>query len=141
VNAQAPLISLVLSVKNGLPQLRKAIDAIRRQTYRNFEVIVQDGGSTDGSLQYLQSVGDLPKIEVVSQPDDGVGQAYNRGISRSHGDILCLTASDEYLDDDALEKGVAWFSAHPDAAVIYGAARLVDAEDRLVQIFFRFRLN
>lgn len=101
----SPLISLVLPVKNGLPHLQKTIDALRRQTYRNFELLVQDGGSTDGTLPYLDSIRDLPKIELVSQPDSGIGQAYNRGIARCQGDLVCLLASDEYLDNDALEKG------------------------------------
>ncbi len=131
-----PLISLVLAVKNGLPQLHKAIEALRRQTHRNFEVVVQDGGSTDGTLEYLRSIQDLPKIDIVSQPDNGVGQAYNRGVARSHGEIVLPIACDEYLDDDALQKGASWFATYPGAAVVYGAARLADADDRTVQVFF-----
>lgn len=131
-----PLVSLVLAVKNGLPQLNKTIEALRRQTYRNFELVVQDGRSTDGTLQYLQSIQDLPRMDVVSEADSGVGQAYNRGVARARGDLVLPIASDEYLDDDALQKGVSWFETYPDAAVIYGGARLADAQDRIVQVFF-----
>lgn len=131
-----PLVSLVLAVKNGLPHLQETIEAVRRQTYRNFEVIAQDGGSTDGSVQYLESVRDLPKLEVVSEPDQGHGQAFNRGISRCRGDIVCGIACDEYLDDDALQRAVGWCVKYPNAAVVYGAARLADSIGRITQVFF-----
>jgi hypothetical protein len=130
-----PLISLVLPVKNAMPHLANAIEALRRQTYRNFEVLVQDGGSSDGTLDYLKSVQDLPRLEIVSDPDRGVGQAYNRGIARAKGDLIGLIGADELLDDDALEKGVQWFERHPTAAVVYGGVRLVDETGRLVQVF------
>ena len=131
----SPLVSLVLSVKNGLPHLREAIRALQRQTYRNFEVVVQDGASTDGTVDYLRSVSDLPSIAIVSEPDSGIGQAYGRGVARAKGDFVCFIAADEYLDDDALEKGVQWFSKHPEAAVVYGGVRLIDAAGRLLQVF------
>ena len=138
-----PLISLVLAVKNGLPHLRKTIEAVRRQTYRRIELIVQDGGSTDGSLEFLQSIRGLPKLNVVSKPDSGIGQAYNRGISRSRGDIVAFVSCDEFFDDDALEKVVGWFMRQPDAPVIYGSVRLVNADERIVQVFVpsAFELN
>ena len=138
-----PLISLVLAVKNGLPHLRKTIEAVQRQTYRRFELIVQDGGSTDGSLEFLQSIRDLPKLKVVSEPDGGIGQAFNRGISRSRGDIVAFVSCDEFFDDDALEKAVGWFMRQPEAAAIYGSVRLMDADDRIVQVFIpsAFELN
>ena len=76
--ANSPLISLVLPVKNGMPHLQTAINALRRQTYRHFEVLVQDGGSTDGSLAYLESIRDLPAMEIVTAPDAGIGYVSSR---------------------------------------------------------------
>jgi glycosyltransferase len=133
----------VLAVKNGLPHLRKTIEAVQRQTYRRFELIVQDGGSTDGSLEFLQSIRDLPKLKVASEPDGGIGQAFNRGISRSSGDIVAFVSCDEFFDDDALEKAVGWFMRQPEAAAIYGSVRLIDTDDRIVQVFVpsAFELN
>jgi glycosyltransferase involved in cell wall biosynthesis len=115
--------------------LRTAIDALRRQTYRRFELLVQDGGSTDGGLAYLHSIADLPKLEIVSEPDTGIGQAYNRGLARCRGDLVMLVSCDEALDEDALQKGVDWFSNDPEAAVVCGAMRLADAEGRILQVF------
>jgi hypothetical protein len=130
-----PLISLVLATKNALPHVATAVDALKRQTYKNFELLVQDGGSTDGTLEYFSSLIGLPKVEVVSEPDSGIGQAYSRGLCRCSGDLVCLVSSDEYLDDDALERAVGWFVRYPEAAIIYGGMRLLDAKAQIVQVF------
>jgi len=128
-------ISIVLPVKNGLPHLRDAIDALRAQTYRNFEVLIEDGASTDGSLDYIRSLRDIPNLSVASAPDTGVGQAFNRGLLRCRGDLVCFASADEKLEPDALEKGIRWFERRPDAVCANGAVHLVDAQDCVVQRF------
>jgi glycosyltransferase involved in cell wall biosynthesis len=131
----APFISIILPVKNGLPHVRAAIDAIRAQTYRNFELLVEDGASTDDSLAYIRSVRDIPNLSVESAEDAGVGEAFNRGLLRCRGDLVCFAAADEMLEPDALEKGVGWFRERPDAVCINGTVRLVNADGCVVQVF------
>src|SRR5256885_16146944 len=109
-----PLISLLLPVKNGLPHLRTTIDAVWRQTYQDYELIIQDGGSTDGTLDYLHTLRGMPNVAIASAPDCGIGQAYNRALTRSSGDLVCFIAADEYLEDDSLERGVAWSHQYPE---------------------------
>ncbi|MDE3047635.1 MAG: glycosyltransferase, partial [Verrucomicrobiota bacterium] len=128
----SPLVSVVIPTKNSLPHLKNAIEGLRRQTYQHFELIIQDGGSTDGTLEYLANIHDLPSIDIQSQIDSGLGQAYNRGIARCRGDYLFLTASDERLFDHTLEKLLEWFKEYPSAAVIYGGALLVDSQGKEV---------
>ncbi|MBU6383440.1 MAG: glycosyltransferase [Verrucomicrobia bacterium] len=131
----SPLVSVVIPTKNSLPHLKNAIEGLRRQTYQHFELIIQDGGSTDGTLEYLANIHDLPSIDIQSQIDSGLGQAYNRGIARCRGDYLFLTASDERLFDHTLEKLLEWFKEYPSAAVIYGGALLVDSQGKEVSRF------
>jgi glycosyltransferase involved in cell wall biosynthesis len=130
-----PLISLLLPVKNGWPHLKTTIDAVRRQTCKDYELIIQDGGSTDGTLDYLQSLRGIPNLAIASAPDRGIGQAYNRALTRSSGDLVCFIAADEYLEDDSLERGVSWCHEHPSAVVVNGAVRLTNAHDEVIQIF------
>lgn len=118
-----------------MPHVRRTIEALRRQTYRNFEVLAQDGASTDGTVEYLNSITDLPRVEIVSQPDGGIGEAYGRGMARARGDLVVMGAADEYFDDDAFEKGARWFSESANAAVIYAGFRFIDANDRVYEIF------
>ncbi len=133
---QQPLISLALAVKNGLPHLRSAIEAVQRQGYRRYELVVQDGGSTDGSLDYLLSVRkSIPVCRIESAPDAGVGQAYNRALARCAGELVCFIASDERLEDDALERAVGWWRRHADAVYVNGSVRLVDGAGAVTQVF------
>ncbi len=133
---QQPLISLALAVKNGLPHLRSTIEAVQRQTCRRFELVVQDGASTDGSLDYLLATGKtIPGFRIESAPDAGVGQAYNRALARCSGELVCFIAADEQLDDDALERAVGWWQMRPDAVYLCGSVRLVDGTGAITQVF------
>ncbi|MBW0005242.1 MAG: glycosyltransferase [Hyphomicrobiales bacterium] len=123
--SKQPSVSIALPVKNGLPHLRDAIEGLHRQTYRNFELFVQDSVSTDGSVEYLQSIKGFP-VHIVSEPDESLVNGYNRALRRCTGDLVVAAASDEILDDDALEKYVAWHHEHPGAVYIFSGSRLVD---------------
>jgi glycosyltransferase involved in cell wall biosynthesis len=125
-----PRISIVLCVRNGMPHVREAVESVRALTYRNFELIVQDGSSSDGTLEYLQTVNDLPAISIVSAPDSGIGQGFNRAFQRCSGDIVASVDADNLLRPDALETAVRRFAEHPDAAVVYGACEMIDATGR-----------
>ena len=121
-----PLISVGLAVLNGLPHLENAIQSFRDQTYRNFELIVQDGGSTDGSLDYLRSIKDLPSIDIVSEPDSGLSQAWARTMKRAKGEMFVFGSCDETLGRDSFETFVKWRREHPKAVMVYGGMRMVD---------------
>ena len=127
-----PLVSIILCVRNGLPHVREAVESVRALTYRNVELVVQDGASTDGTLEFLHSLEGLPDISIVSKTDSGIGQGFNRAVARCRGDIVGSVDADNLLRPDALEVIVRHFDAHPDAAVIYGACHMVDADRRLL---------
>ncbi len=100
---QQPLISIVLSTLNAMPHLTRAIDTLRRQTYKNFELVVQDGASTDGTFEYLQSIDDLPWIDVQSAPDSGLSQGYNRALQRCQGNSAVIYGGHKLVDQDGAE--------------------------------------
>jgi glycosyltransferase involved in cell wall biosynthesis len=122
---RVPRVSLVLVVKNGLTYLPFAIDSVRAQTYRDFELVVQDAASTDGTVEYLHAIDDLP-IELVSEPDRGHGDAYNRALSRLGGQIVGTIDADNLLTPSSLEDAVALIDANRGCAAIYGAVTLID---------------
>jgi glycosyltransferase involved in cell wall biosynthesis len=127
-----PQISLILCVKNGLPFLRDAVASVAAQTYRNFELIVQDGLSTDGSLEWLGRVEGIPAIDIETAADTGIGQAYNRAVRRCRGDIIGSIDADNVLEPDALAAVAAFFEARPDLAVAYGAAKLITPDGKTI---------
>ena len=123
--SERPSVSIALPVKNGLPHLRAAMEGLQRQTYRNFELFVQDSLWTDGSVEYLASIKGFP-VHIISEPDESLVNGYNRALRRCTGDLVIAAACDEVLDDDAIEKYVAWHREHPGAVYIFSGMRLVD---------------
>ena len=113
-----PLVSVVIATLNAMPHLQRAIAALEAQTFRDFEIVIQDGGSTDDTLSYLESAAQRLPISISSEPDSGIGQAYNRGMQRCSGTFVSLSASDEQLLPHSLEMAVRWYEQHPEAVHI-----------------------
>ena len=108
-----------------MPYVRQAMASIGTQTYRNFEVIFQDGASRDGTAEYLATLS-YPRQDLVSEPDAGIGDAFNRAFARCAGDIVGSLDADNLLEPQTLARVVNEFQQHPGAAAIYGAVQLID---------------
>ena len=107
----------------------RTIESIRSQSYPAIEHIVQDGGSTDETIEVLRAAG--PDVIWASEPDTGQTNALNRAIARSRGDIVAWVNSDDFLYPDALERAVEIFTTH-DADAVYGSCALVDESGRTI---------
>lgn len=129
-----PLISIIVCVKNGMPYLPQAMESLAAQSYETIEIIVQDGGSDDGSLEVLRAFSDLP-VHIASSPDSGVGQAYNRAVKRCRGDIIGSLDADNLLKPDALRIVVETLRQRPEAAAIYGSVQMIDTGGQPVGTF------
>lgn len=133
-----PHLSVILPVKNGLPHLKNAVEGMCAQTYTNFTLIVQDGLSTDGSLEYLRSVKAPFAIDIVSEHDGSLTIGYSRAMKRATGDLLVPAACDEVFDKDAFEQYVSWYQERPDAVFIYGGSAILTddiARGEMRQVF------
>jgi len=115
-----------------MPYLERAIQSILAQTYEPYEVVVQDGASTDGTLDYLNSFVGRPSWSIVSAPDGGIGQAFNRAVLRCRGAIVCSVDADNELRPRALETAAAVFSERPELAVVYGGCTMMDSERKVL---------
>jgi hypothetical protein len=124
-DAPSPRVSIVLTVKNGMPYLPEAIESLRCQTYDNFELIVQDGASTDGTVEYLRGISDFP-VTIASAPDAGIGEARSRAYARCRTDLVSSIDADNVLAPEALSTAVSTFRQHPEAAVVYGAVEMIN---------------
>lgn len=94
----APRISIGLVVYNGVTHIRNVLDSIASQSYRNIELIVVDGGSTDGTQKILQEYADGIAI-LVSEPDKGIYDAMNKVRGLATGDWLIFLGCDDVLLD------------------------------------------
>lgn len=100
--AEPGLISIVTIVHDDCDGLRRTLDSLDAQTYRGFEHIVVDGASTDGTVELL-SERQSEQMSWRSEPDDGIADAFNRGLARTRGDwIQFLNAGDCYSDESGL---------------------------------------
>ncbi len=109
-------ISVVTIVYNDAEGLRKTIQSVIGQEYANLEYIVIDGGSTDGTVEVIKEFSDVIKY-WVSEPDEGISDAFNKGVKAATGDwVGLLNADDEYCTGTL--NYVGELNSHAD--VLYG---------------------
>jgi glycosyltransferase involved in cell wall biosynthesis len=130
-----PLISLILCVKDGMPYLPEAVASVVAQSFADYEVVVQDGSSADGSLEFLRTCADDPRFRIVSEPDAGVGDAFNRALRRCRGALVGSIDADNLLEPGALAAVVEAFRAQGDMAALYGRVRMIDAAGATLHVF------
>ncbi|MBN2312938.1 MAG: glycosyltransferase, partial [Sedimentisphaerales bacterium] len=128
-NEKCPLVSIFCTCKNSKRSIRRCIDSILSQDYPNIEIIVQDGASTDGTLEILQGYGE--RIQLVSQPDSGADEAFHRALARINGTFFGSCLSDEELLPHAVSRAVENLQKHPDAAAVYGDHFVTDLDGRI----------
>jgi glycosyltransferase involved in cell wall biosynthesis len=122
----APRIAIVTPSYNQARYLRATIDSVLAQSYPNLAYIVEDGGSTDGALQLLESYGD--QIVWRSERDTGQASAVNRGFTRIDGEIMAYLNSDDVLLPGTLAYVAQAFLADPDVDIVYGHRIFIDAD-------------
>lgn len=115
-----PSLTIITITFNNLEGLKSTLKSVSEQQNKNFEHWVIDGGSTDGTLEYLETYQKHP-IQFISEPDKGIYDAMNKGIERARGSwTIFMNAGDFFAQSDVLSKVV--FSEH--LAVIYGNSRI-----------------
>jgi glycosyltransferase involved in cell wall biosynthesis len=108
--------------------IAETIDSVLAQDYPHVEYLVMDGGSTDRTLEILRGYGD--RVAWQSGPDGGQARALHTAFGRARGDILAWLNSDDVYLPGAISAAVAALALHPQAAVIYGNAELIDSHGR-----------
>jgi glycosyltransferase involved in cell wall biosynthesis len=99
----SPKVSIIVVVFNGAKTLAKTINSVLGQTYQNLELLIIDGGSTDGTLDILEN-NKSEKLFWTSEPDNGIYDAMNKGIQKATGDwIFFLGADDHFYNHQVLD--------------------------------------
>ncbi|MEO9965300.1 MAG: glycosyltransferase [Reichenbachiella sp.] len=108
---KSPLVSVIVIVKNGEKYLAKALDSIINQSYKNLEVLLIDGGSTDKTLDIAAH---YESVSVLVQPNKGIANAYNFGIASAKGSLICFLSHDDEWDLNKLKLQVESFESDPE---------------------------
>jgi glycosyltransferase involved in cell wall biosynthesis len=128
----SPLVTVVVPNFNCGRFLPDALDSVLAQTYPHREVIVIDDGSTDDSLLVLNAYRDRvgpDRLQIVTQPNQGVSAARNAGIERSRGELIAFLDADDVWHPEKLAKQVPLF-AGPAVGLVYCAVEYVDEQLR-----------
>jgi glycosyltransferase involved in cell wall biosynthesis len=115
----APLISIIIPSYNQAAFLEETIQSVLTQDYANREILVLDGGSTDGSVDIIRRYADKFRY-WVSERDRGQSHAINKGFALASGDVLAWLNSDDTYLSGALAAVATVFAKHPDVDLVYG---------------------
>lgn len=122
-----PLVSIIVPSFNQGRYIRDTIESIVGQDYRNLDIIVVDGASKDQTLEVLRSYVNEPRLRYVSEPDDGVADAVNKGLAMCRGAVCAIQSSDDSYLPGAIAKAVAELQAPDCPGLIYGDTIRTDA--------------
>lgn len=135
LNVSPPFVSVLLPVYNGMPYLSVAVNSLLSQTWVDYELIIVNDGSSDGSAAYLDSLHDH-RVRVIHQDNRGLAGALNVAIGYARGRYLARQDQDDISRPDRLALQVAFLNAHPAVSLVGGAARILEGDqptDRLLQ--------
>ena len=132
-NTPAVEVSILVPSFNSSPYIVETIRSALDQSGVGLEVLVQDAGSTDGSLERLRSLGD-PRLLVISEPDAGQSDALNRALRRATGEFVIWLNADDLLLPDALAV-LLRRARDDDLDVIQGNFGIIDADGALIKSY------
>lgn len=131
-------ISIIMATYNAAAQLERTLRSVERQCYSHWEIIVQDGGSTDGTLEILES--HRASVSWVSEPDRGIYDAWNKAVARASGDwALFLGADDFLMNDNVLAQCVHFLKKFDDDIIFAYGVLLMGANGNVSGILNRSR--
>ena len=116
-------VSIITVSYNSAETISDTIESVRDQTYSHIEYIVVDGGSTDGTVDILKE-NDGVIDDWVSEPDEGIYDAMNKGIQMSTGDIVGILNSDDWYEPEAVGTAVRAFEEHDDVGLVHGSMNI-----------------
>lgn len=125
-------ISIITATYNSGKTIKDTLESVLHQSYRNYELIIKDGGSKDNTIDICREYENLfdGRLKVVSEPDKGIYDAMNKGIELASGDIVGILNSDDfYTNDDVLERVAKEFIVDNQLEALYGDIHFVSPDD------------
>ena len=131
------LVTILTPCYNSGRTIEKTLECIENQTYKNIEYIIIDGGSTDDTLEIIERHKNrLPeKFKLISEKDNGIYDAMNKGISLATGKLIGIVNSDDWYENDTVEKIVSHYQGKL-YEVVYGMQRTyINGKEKAVFIY------
>ncbi len=134
---QRTFISIVTPTMNRRELLKRTIDSVRGQTFADYEHIVVDGGSTDGTPEMLAALEDSYPMRWISEPDSGMYNAVNKGFAMASGEILAYLNSDDLYFPWTLEVVARALRQQPSADLVYGDVLSIDDDSGVRRMYWQ----
>lgn len=135
MNLPLPRVSVLMAVFNTASYLQEALVSISRQTFADFELVVVDDGSKDGSTQILQAFAATePRMRLIVRENRGLIATRNELLQAAKGELIAWMDSDDYSSVDRLALQVARFDAEPDLVCLGGFAQCIDPNGEFLNI-------
>lgn len=130
----APKVSVLMSVKNGLPYIRSTVESILSQTYNDWEFVICDNASTDNTVEYLRDVSAKdPRIHLIlNEKDLGHSGGLNKGLAACRGEWIARIDADDNALPQRLEKQIAFIQENPDIKATSCLAYYIDENGKRV---------
>jgi glycosyltransferase involved in cell wall biosynthesis len=123
-----PAVSVIMSVRDGMPWLREAVGSLLGQTFRGWELIVVDDASTDGTALYLERLSD-PRVRTLRRDEPlGLTRNLNAALREARAPLVARLDADDFAESARLARQVAALHARPELALVGSQARVVDAQ-------------
>lgn len=135
-----PTVSVLVKAYNHAPYVRHTIESVLSQSFQDFEIVVADDGSNDGTLDILRSFTD-PRINLEAHPRNlGISGAMNACIARARGRYLAILNTDDWALPDRLHRQVSFLDENPNISLVFGLPRPVGENDEPVAPYNDFHL-
>lgn len=134
MRALMPRVSVVIPTFNCDRFIQRTVDSALAQTYRDFEIIVVDDGSTDGTRSIIADFG--PRVRYFFQSNQGASAARNRAIESATGEFIAYLDADDLWAPDKLARQVEYLDAHPACGMIHTEVAVVDEQDSVLHTRF-----
>ena len=129
--AKTPTVTVVIPAYNAIEHIVETIETVLDQTYQDFELLVVDDGSTDGTADLLASFAEQePKIRIITQCNQGVSAARNTAIKQAQGKYIAILDADDLWELTKLQKQVDSLEANPQAGLCYTWTAMADSEGK-----------
>ena len=129
-----PRVSVIIPSYNCARYLGRAIDSARAQTYKDYEILVVDDGSTDDTKDVAMQYG--RKVTYLYQQNRGVSAARNHAISKASGELLAYLDADDMWYPEKLERQVAFLDAHQECGMVHGEMSVINEQDEILHLRF-----
>jgi glycosyltransferase involved in cell wall biosynthesis len=131
-----PMISVLMPVYNAKRYVAEAVDSILGQTFRDFEFLIVDDGSTDGSLAILKRyAAHDARIRLWSGPNAGYVPRLNEMLALARGELIARMDADDVSFPDRFVRQVEFLRDHPDVDVVGGSQECIDSRGFLMTVF------